>query len=57
MASGYGLPMGLLRKSVVAGLTAKAIEIVRREAAKPENQRRAREMLARATSRGRRRRH
>ncbi|WP_193312904.1 hypothetical protein [Georgenia subflava] len=46
--------MRFLRGALKGALAAKAIQIVRREAAKPENQRKARELLARAR-RGRRR--
>ncbi len=43
--------MGFLSKALKTGVAAKAIDIARREAAKPENQRKARELFAKATSR------
>ncbi len=44
----------LIRGMVKSAIVAKAWQIVRREAAKPENQRRAKELWAKVTSRGRR---
>ncbi|PFG40919.1 hypothetical protein ATJ97_3461 [Georgenia soli] len=38
--------MRLIRGALKGAVAAKAIQIVRREAAKPENQRRAKELLA-----------
>ncbi|WP_164737394.1 hypothetical protein [Georgenia sp. SYP-B2076] len=43
--------MGFLGKAAKSGLAIKAIQIIKREAAKPENQRKARELLAKATQR------
>jgi hypothetical protein len=43
--------MPLIRGALKGALAAKAIQIVRREAAKPENQRRARELLAKVRTR------
>lgn len=38
--------MGMFGKVVKSAAAAKAIQVVRREAAKPENQRKVKEMLA-----------
>lgn len=38
--------MGLFKGVMKAGIAAKAIEIARREAAKPENQRKAKELVS-----------
>lgn len=46
--------MGFLRKAVRAGIVLKAVQVARREMAKPENQRKAKEMLGRVTDRRRR---
>lgn len=43
--------MGLLRTALRTGLAAKAIDIARREASKPENQRKARDMFERVSGR------
>jgi hypothetical protein len=43
--------MGFLGKAIKSGIAAKAGRIIMREAQKPENQRKAREMLAKAKSR------
>ncbi len=43
--------MGLLRGAMKAGIAMKAIEIARREAAKPANQAKAREMFRKMNSR------
>lgn len=43
--------MGLFKSAAKAGIAAKAIEIARREAAKPQNQARARALIARLRSR------
>lgn len=43
--------MGLFKGAAKAGLAAKAIEIVRREAAKPQNKEKARELLAKLQDR------
>ena len=45
--------MGLFKGAAKAGITAKAIEIVRREAAKPENRAKARELVAKLQDRRR----
>ena len=37
--------MGFLKKAIRSGIAAKAAQIVIREAQKPENQRKAREMV------------
>ena len=44
--------MSLFKGAMKAGLAAKAIDIARREAAKPENQRKAKELFAKLSSRG-----
>jgi hypothetical protein len=46
-------PMGLFKGAAKAGIAAKAIEIVRREAAKPQNRAKARELVAKLQDRGR----
>ncbi|PYF98439.1 hypothetical protein SAMN05216184_11196 [Georgenia satyanarayanai] len=38
--------MGFLRKAIRGGIAMKALQIVQREAGKPENQRKAKEMVA-----------
>lgn len=38
--------MGFLRKAIRGGIALKAAQIIQREAAKPENQRKAKELLA-----------
>ncbi|WP_413451955.1 hypothetical protein AA0Y32_13400 [Georgenia phoenicis] len=43
--------MGFLRKAIRGGIALKALQIVQREAAKPENQRKAKELLAKARNR------
>ena len=43
--------MGFLGKAAKAGLAAKAIQIARREASKPENQRKAKELVQRLADR------
>lgn len=43
--------MGLLKGAFKAGLAMKALDIARREAAKPENQRKAKELLNRMSQR------
>lgn len=35
----------MIRTAIVGALTAKAVQVARREAAKPENQQRAKQML------------
>lgn len=42
----------LIRGLVKSAILAKAVQIVRRQMAKPENQRKAKELWQRATSRG-----
>jgi hypothetical protein len=44
--------MGLFKGALKTGLVMKAIEMARREASKPENQRKAKELLAKVTNRG-----
>ena len=46
--------MGFLDKALKSGVAIKAVQIAKREAAKPENQRKARELLARLRERQRR---
>jgi hypothetical protein len=43
--------MGFLGKAIKSGIAAKAGQIILREAQKPENQRRARELLVKAKNR------
>ena len=43
--------MGFLRGAIKSGLAIKAVNIIKREAAKPENQRKAKELLAKARNR------
>lgn len=43
--------MGLFKNALRSGLALKAIDIARREAAKPENQRKAKELLKRLANR------
>ncbi len=45
--------MGFLGKAIKSGIAVKAANIVMREAQKPKNQRKARELLAKAKSRKR----
>ena len=45
--------MGFLGKAIKSGIAVKAVNIIMREAQKPENQRKARELLAKARSRKR----
>ncbi len=42
--------MGMIGKALKSGIALKALDIARREAAKPENQRKAKELLTRLTS-------
>lgn len=44
--------MSFLSKALKSGVAVKAIEIAKREASKPENQRKAREMFEKVTKRG-----
>ncbi|WP_454051057.1 hypothetical protein [Cellulomonas sp. Marseille-Q8402] len=44
--------MGFLRNAMKSGLALQAMRIARREMAKPENQRRAKQLLHKVTSRG-----
>ncbi len=39
--------MGMIKGALKAGIVVKVVDVVRREAAKPENQRKARELVAR----------
>jgi hypothetical protein len=43
--------MGFLKTAIKAAIAAKVIDVVRREAAKPENQRKAKELLEKARQR------
>ena len=43
--------MGMLRGAIKAGIAMKAIEIARREASKPANQQKARELFAKVNNR------
>jgi hypothetical protein len=45
--------MGFLRKAIRSGIAVKAGQVILREAQKPENQRKAKEMLAKAKNRKR----
>jgi hypothetical protein len=45
--------MGFIGKAIKSGIAVKAANIVMREAQKPENQRKARELLAKARNRKR----
>ncbi|WP_314037659.1 hypothetical protein [Dietzia sp. CH92] len=45
--------MGFLRNAVKSGVALKAVQVVRREAAKPENQRKAREFAEKLRNRRR----
>ena len=45
--------MGFLAGAAKSGLALKAAKIIRREASKPQNQRKAKEMLAKLSRRGR----
>lgn len=44
--------MGFLGKAMKSGIALKAAQIAKREMAKPENQRKAKELLGRVTHRG-----
>lgn len=44
--------MKLFRGALKSAIALKAFEIVRREASKPENQRKAKDLLSKVTSRG-----
>ncbi len=45
--------MGFIGKAIKSGIAVKAANIVMREAQKPENQRKAKELLAKAKNRKR----
>lgn len=45
--------MGFLGKALKSGIALKAIEVAKREASKPENQRKAREMAEKLRNRRR----
>lgn len=47
--------MGFLGKAIKGGIALKAVDVVRREAAKPENQRKAKELLQKARNSARKR--
>lgn len=44
--------MGFLKKAMKSGIAAKAARVAQREMSKPENQRKAKELLGRFTHRG-----
>ena len=44
--------MGLLKSALKTGIAMKAIDIARREASKPENQRKAKDLFTKVSSRG-----
>jgi hypothetical protein len=44
--------MGFLGKALKSGIALQAVRIAQREMAKPENQRRAKELLHKVTNRG-----
>ncbi|WP_168800487.1 hypothetical protein [Cellulomonas telluris] len=44
--------MGFLGKAMKSGIALKAAQIAKREMAKPENQRKAKDLLSRVTHRG-----
>jgi len=44
--------MGLLKGALRTGAAMKALDIARREARKPENQRKAKELFAKVSNRG-----
>lgn len=43
--------MGLVRNALRSGIAMKAIQVARREASKPENQRKVKEMVGKVTAR------
>lgn len=43
--------MGILRSALKTGIVVKVLDVVRREAAKPQNQEKARQLLDRASRR------
>lgn len=45
--------MGFLSKAIKSGVAVKAVDVVRREAAKPENQRKAKEFVQKLSNRKR----
>ncbi|MBC7306039.1 hypothetical protein [Dietzia cinnamea] len=45
--------MGFLRNALRSGVALKAVQVVRREASKPENQRKAREFVGKMRNRRR----
>lgn len=47
--------MGFLSKAIKSGIALKAVDVVRREVAKPENQRKAKELLQKARNSARKR--
>lgn len=47
--------MGFLSKAIKGGIAAKAVDVVRREASKPENQRKAKEFAQKMRDRNRKR--
>ena len=47
--------MGFLSKAIKSGIAVKAVEVAKREAAKPENQRKAKELFQKVSNSGRKR--
>lgn len=47
--------MGFLSKAIKSGVAVKAVDLVRREASKPENQRKAKELLQKVSNSARKR--
>lgn len=47
--------MGFLGKAIKSGIALKAVDVVRREASKPENQRKAKEFAEKLRDRNRKR--
>lgn len=45
--------MGILRKAIRTGIAVKVFQVVQREASKPENQRKAKELFNKVSNRGR----
>ncbi|GLB63224.1 hypothetical protein NCCP2495_11020 [Dietzia sp. NCCP-2495] len=47
--------MGFLSKAIKSGIAVKAVEVAKREAAKPENQRKAKELFQKVSNSARKR--
>ena len=47
--------MGFLSKAIKGGIAVKAVEVAKREAAKPENQRKAKELFQKVNNSARKR--